>query len=179
MPRKAKRDDDAQNLDRRQEAGPIEDRRVADRQRQRARLAADRDRRQPAQDGAEADGGHDDGDDRPTEQRPQHDALQPEAEDDHDRQRRNDAAHDGHALDGEDESGNEARQHHELALREVDGVGGLVDQHETQRDQRVHEPDRQAADGEREPELDLIPHYGLLWAMGRDLTAGANRFPSP
>ena len=46
----------------------------------RARLAADRDRRQPAQHGAEADGGHDDGDDRPAEQRPQHDALQREAE---------------------------------------------------------------------------------------------------
>src|SRR6185436_14496409 len=86
----------------------------------------------------------------PTVMGSQHDALQPEAEDDHDRQRRNDAAHDGHAFDGEDESRNEARQHHELALGEVDGVGGLVDQHEAQRDQRVHEPDRQAADGECE-----------------------------
>ena len=42
----------------------------------RARLAADRDRRQAAQHGAEADGGHDDGDDRPAEQGPQHDALE-------------------------------------------------------------------------------------------------------
>ena len=41
---------------------------------------ADRDRRQPAQDGAEADGRHDDGDDRPAQQRPQHDALEREAE---------------------------------------------------------------------------------------------------
>ena len=60
------------------------------------------------------------------------------------------------------ERGDEARQHHELALREVDGVGGLVDQHEAQRDQRVHEPDRQPADGQREGELQLFPHVGCL-----------------
>ena len=69
-----------------------------------------------------------------------------------------DRADDGHALGRQRDGGDEARQHHELALREVDGVGGLVDQHETQRDQRVHQPDRQPADGQRNPELDLIPH---------------------
>ena len=35
-----------------------------------------------------------------------------------------------------------AGDHDELALGEVDGVGRLVDQHEAQRDQRVHQPDR-------------------------------------
>ena len=46
----------------------------------------------------------------------------------------------------------EASQHHELALGEIDGVGGLVDEHEPQRDQRVHQADRQSAHDEREGE---------------------------
>ena len=171
------RDDHAQHLDRRQRDRPECDRRVADRQRQRARLAAHRDRRQPAQDGAEADGRHDDGDDRPAEQRPQHDALEREAEQDHDRDRgARRPPMTGMPLSAERERGNEARQHHELALREVDGVGGLVDQHEAERDQRVHQPDRQPADGQRNPELQLIPHHALLrHVSSRSLSPGPAR----
>ena len=58
---------------------------VADRQRQRARFAAEGERRQAAHHGAEADGGHDDRDDGSAKQRPQHGALQREAEQHHDR----------------------------------------------------------------------------------------------
>ena len=67
----------------------------------------------------------------------------------------------GHAVDRQRHRGDEARQHHELALREVDGLGRLVDQHEAERDQRIHQPDRQPAHRERQRELQLIPHHPL------------------
>ena len=51
--------------------------------------------------------------------------------------------------------GNDRGEHHELALREVDRVGRLVDQHETQRDQRVHQPDHQAAGDQQEREIEI------------------------
>jgi hypothetical protein len=107
--------------------------RKADRKRDCARLTADRDRRQPAQHSTQADGRHDDGDDRPAEQGTQHDALQREAEQDHHQDGRADGDQHGH-LGRQRERGDETRQHHELALREVDGVGGLVDKHEAERD---------------------------------------------
>ena len=49
--------------------------------------------------------------------------------------------------------GNYGREHHELALREVDGVGRLVDQHEAQRDQRIHQADHQAAGDQQQREI--------------------------
>src|SRR5437868_4873354 len=51
----------------------------------------------------------DHGDDRPAEQRPQHDAFEPEAEQDHGRQHGSNGDDDGHALDGKDKRNNEAR----------------------------------------------------------------------
>ena len=40
----------------------------------------------------------------------------------------------------------EGAEHHQLALREVDGLGGLVDQHEAERDECVDAPLRNAGD---------------------------------
>ena len=44
----------------------------------------------------------------------------------------------------------ERAQHHQVALGEVDGLGGLVDQHEAQRDQAVDAALRDAADDDLE-----------------------------
>ncbi len=53
----------------------------------------------------------------------------------------------------------EAGDHHELALGEVDGVGGLVDEHEAQRDQRVHQADEHAVGQQQERRsAELIRH---------------------
>ena len=82
--------------------------------------------------------------DRPADQRPQHDALEPEAEADHAASDRDAAptTQNGSAGDRPAAGGDQAGEHDELALGEVDRVGRLVDQHEAQRDQRVHQPDR-------------------------------------
>src|SRR5947208_790736 len=52
----------------------------------------------------------------------------------------------------------ETRDHHELALGEVDGVGRLVDQHEPQRDQRVHQADQEAVRHQEEEEAQVVRH---------------------
>ena len=46
-----------------------------------------------------------------------------------------------------------AGEHDELALGEVDRVGRLVDQHEAERDQRVHQPDHHAVGQQDQREL--------------------------
>src|SRR5882762_6702105 len=52
----------------------------------------------------------------------------------------------------------ETGDHHELALGEVDGVGRLVDQHEAQRDQRVHQADQEAVGHQKEEEAQVVRH---------------------
>ena len=58
--------------------------------------------------------------------------------------------------------GDEAGEHDELALREIDRVGRLVDQHEAERDQRIHQPDHHAVgqQDQRELPLELRHQYG-------------------
>src|SRR3954453_10996820 len=48
-----------------------------------------------------------------------------------------------HADEGE---GEEAAQHHQIALGEIDDLGGLVDEHEAERDQAVDAAERNTAD---------------------------------
>ena len=55
--------------------------------------------------------------------------------------------------------GDEAGEHDELALGEIDRVGRLVDQHETERDQRVHQPDHDAVDDQGQRELPVDPSH--------------------
>src|SRR5262249_23102672 len=47
-------------------------------------------------------------------------------------------------------------EHHQLALREIDGFGGLVDQHEAERDQAIDATLRDAADQDLR-QLHLLP----------------------
>ena len=57
----------------------------------------------------------------------------------------------------------DARDHHELALGEVDGVGRLVHEHEAERDQRVHEPDEDPVGHQEQEEAEVVRHgRGLL-----------------
>jgi hypothetical protein len=101
---------------------------------------------QPARHIADADGQHDDGKRRLAQDGADHDALQQHAEQAHGqdgadhRQPERKAQH-GHA--GQAAKG---AQHHQLALGKAHGFGGLVDQHEAERDQAVDAALRDAAD---------------------------------
>jgi hypothetical protein len=104
---------------------------------------------------SKADRRHDDGDDRPADQRPQHDPLEPKPERHH--------AGDGEQCRDPERSagqigsarGDETREHDKLALGEIDGVRRLVDQHEPERDQRIHQPDHHAVGQQDQGELPL------------------------
>ena len=124
---------------------------------------AERGRPDPAQDGGEADGGHDDGDDGPADQLAQHHALEGEAEGDHGGEAEADRYPQRRLPDVEGRRHQNARDHHELALGEVDGVGGLVHEHEAERDQRVHEPDEDPVGHQEQEEAEVVRHgRGLL-----------------
>src|SRR5438094_745225 len=137
-------DERADELDRRDEERPHHVGLLAERQRQGPRALEDDERPESAQDRREPDGGHDDCDDGPPDELPQHDPLQPKAEDDHGHERRDHGQPERNPGHREPTHDHEARQHHELALREVHGIGGLVDEHEPERDQRVHQPRQDA-----------------------------------
>ncbi len=68
------------------------------------------------------------------------------------------------AVDEADE-GQRGEEHHR-ALREVEHAGGLVDQHEAERDQRVHHARQQAADQHFEKEIHTL-RSGSQWATPR------------
>jgi hypothetical protein len=55
------------------------------------------------------------------------------------------------------------REEHHRALREVEHRRGLVDQHETQRDQRVHRSRKQAADQNLEKKPKVRHCLSLVW----------------
>ena len=153
----------ADELDGRDEQGPEHDGLVRDGQGQRPGSRAERGRADPAEDGGEADGRHDDGDDGPADQLAQHDPLEGEAEGDHGGEAERDRHPQRRLPDVEGRRHQDARDHHELALGEVDGVGGLVHEHEAERDQRVHEPDEDPVGHQEQEEAELVRHgRGLL-----------------
>src|SRR5215472_8525005 len=56
----------------------------------------------------------------------------------------------------------QARDHHELALREIHRVGRLVDEHESQGDQGIHQADEHTVREEEEEEAELFRHGRAL-----------------
>ena len=152
--KKSDRHDGAHDLDRRQAGRAQHDGLVADRQRQGTGLDAEDQRPPAAQHGGDANGRHDDRHHRPAQQRPQHDPFQAEAETDH-RQQDDDDGRNQRRLGAQHGHHDHAGQHDEFALGEVDGVGRLVDKHEAQRDQRIHQADRGAAQHQRQQEFQV------------------------
>ena len=142
-------------LDRRNEQRAQDERLVPERQRQRPRALENDVRSDAAQNRREADGGHDDRNDGPADELAQHDTLQEEAERDHADERGRYRNPERRPQDGQPPDHHEARDHHELALGEVHGVGRLVDEHEPEGDQRVHEPDEHAVGQQEQRELPL------------------------
>ena len=120
----------------------------------RAYAGAEHQRGDAADQRGEPDRRHDDRDDRPAEQLAQHHALQPEAECDHAGERERGRQPEGQAR-AQGRRGNDCGQHDEFALGEVDRVGRLVDQHEPQRDQRIHQSDHQPAGDQQQREIQI------------------------
>ena len=140
-------------------------------------------RRDAAQHRGEPDRRHDHGDHRPADQRPQHDPLEPEAERDHagDRQQRRETQN-GAPADAGGAGRDKAGEHDEFALREVDRVGRLVDQHEAERDQRVHQADHDPVGQQDQRELPvehpgIAPRSELSLHAARDGRAGSAARP--
>jgi len=143
----------ADQLHRRQHYRPQLEGLIADRHHDGAGSGAEGHHRGAAQHRGKPDRRHHDGDDRPSDQRAQHHAFEPEAERDHAAypdQRGNPKRQAGRlGRHGREKTG----EHDELALGEIDRVGRLVDQHEAERDQRIHEPDHDAVGQQHQREL--------------------------
>lgn len=122
-----------------------EQRDILDAQVQRPYLGAHQPLRQPFDDEGQAEGGHEQGDLRAVDQRPQYQAFDQQRADDHHYQGQGQRQHEGHALLVQADKGQRSKQQHR-ALGEVEHATGLVDQHKTDRYQRVHGAGEQATD---------------------------------
>ena len=79
-----------------------------------------------------------------------------------------------HAALDQRHEGQRGEEHHR-ALREVEDAGGLVDQHEAERHQRIHDAGEQAADQDFEEEL---PVHARLRTAARPAARRAPSAPS-
>ena len=91
-----------------------------------------------AQDVADADGDHHHREGRIAEHRADHDPLDQHADRGHHDDGEQDRRPIRPAQDGARGQPEEGAEHHQVALREIDRLGRLVDQHEAERDERVH-----------------------------------------
>src|SRR5438876_1295869 len=146
------RDEGRQQVDGRDVDLPDHVRLEADRERDVLGLCAPEHGRRSLEDLGEPDGDHDHRDDGLPHHRSQHATLEHEPQPDHgaeqDRQR------DGQrqVVEAHQRRGDVAAEHHQLTLGEVHHAGGLVDQDESESDQRIHGPDHQSVHEEVEEE---------------------------
>ncbi len=115
-----------------------------DAQVQRAHLRAHQPLGQTLDDERQAEGGHEQGDLRTIDQRPQHQPLDQQRPDHHHRHRQQQGQGKGHAVLVQADEGQRGEQQHR-ALGEVEHAAGLVDQHEADGDQRIQGAGEQAA----------------------------------
>jgi len=108
------------------------------------------------------EGRHEQRDLRLVDQRTQHDALHGNRDRDHDRKREQRGKPEVDVLLAQGHEGQGGAQHHR-ALGEVENAGRLEDQHEADRDQRIHHARQQAADQSFDKEV-----HDVLNAPRRD-----------
>jgi hypothetical protein len=107
----------------------------------------------PLDDVGEAERRHKERDRWFVRQWPQYRALDGNADDDHDREGDRECERKGNAAFRQADEGQRREQEHR-PLRKIEDAGCLVDQHETDRDQRIHHAGEKAADedlGEEQP----------------------------
>ncbi len=98
------------------------------------------------------DGRHEQRDRRLVDQRPQDDALDQQAQYNHRCERERQREPEVEAVLDQAHAGQRRKEHHR-ALREVEHARSLVDQHEADRHQRVHDSGKESADQDFEEEL--------------------------
>jgi hypothetical protein len=86
------------------------------------------------------------------DQRSEHDPLEPESECDHAADREQCTRPERQPAEISPGRGDEAREHHEFALGEVDRISRLVDEHEAECDQGVHQADHDPIRDQRQRE---------------------------
>jgi hypothetical protein len=105
-------------------------------------------RDQPARHVADADGQHHDAEGRLAEDGPDHQPLGQHAEGGHGGDGAGHGQPERKAQDRHQRQAEKGAQHHQFALGEAHRLGGLVDEHEAERDQAVDAALRDAADDE-------------------------------
>jgi hypothetical protein len=126
---------------------------VFDRQLQLAHLRAEHQLRQPFDEEGQADGRHEQRDFRLVDQRPQHHAFYRQPKHDHHRHSDRQCDPQRHPkLVHHADAGQRGEVHHR-SLGEIEYAGGFVDQHKTNRHQRVHHAGEQAANQHLEEEV--------------------------
>src|SRR6185437_2297402 len=116
-----------------------------------------------AEEEGDADRRHEQDDGFLVDQRAQHDALDDEGERHHHRDRRQEGEPYRHAEIDEADEGERREQDHD-ALGEIEDARRLVDQHEAEGDERVHDAGQEPADDHLEEELGVVGDAG----EGRD-----------
>ena len=131
---------------------------------------------EPFQEKGEADGGHEQDDLLLVDHVSQDHPLDGEGERQHDQAGEHDGEQQRHAALHQADQRQRRKQHHH-ALREIEDARGLVDQHEAQRDQRVHHARQDAADDdlaeEQRPGQDRDP--GLDQEVEQEIHALSRR----
>src|SRR5262249_58490135 len=124
----------------------------------------------------EADGGHEQDDRLLVHQRPKHDTLDHEREDDHHGHREHERRRHRHAALHQSHQRERREQHHH-ALREVEDAGGFEDQNEAERDQRVHQAREETAQQHLDQEGGRARHVAEWSDEDRveDLSHGSHR----
>ncbi len=113
----------------------------------------------PSRKNDEADRRHEQDDRLLIDQRPQHQPLDRDGEQHHDRGGDDEGAADRHAALDQPDEGQGGEQHHR-ALGEIEHARGLEDQHEAQRDERVHDPESSPPMITSKHEFGIVPHVG-------------------
>src|SRR5450830_781428 len=148
---------------------------IDDAQVDRAHFAAEQQRAEPFEEKRQADGGHEQGDRRLIDQLAQDEALSRQADQDHHQERADDRRPHRQALVHQAHHCQRGEIHH-CTLGKIEYAGRLVDQHETERHQRIHQAGQQAAQQHFKEKLHLRSPLVLLRASMRSAEVGLDHF---
>ncbi len=145
------------------------DRLALEHARERLRVDAEDPFQRGLEHGGQADRHHDDGDDRLADHRPQDQDLDRDAEDEHEHQRHRHADPERHLVFGEQRPAHPGADQQQFALREIDDLRRLVDQHERHRDHAIERADHEAVDEELDQECGVHSAASASRGLAREV----------
>ena len=95
---------------------------------------------------AEAQGDHDDGEDRLAEERPNHNPVEEGAQDTHQQDAAQESNPVGQLERGDQAESDEGPEHHEIALGKIEDLCGLINEDKTEGHEPINATDGDAAD---------------------------------